>query len=214
MIISPSIISADFTKLKSEIEETEKAGADWLHIDVMDGRFVPNLTVGPMIVSTCKKASSLPLDVHLMIVEPENHIKAFIDAGASRLGIHVENNPNVLRTLQSIRELGAKPTIVLNPGTSIDQIEYLLPFVNMVLVMTVNPGFSGQKFIPEMLPKIKKLRNMIDQSGDEILIQADGGINEDTVRYVLEAGADVIVAATAVYKHPQGIMAGIHALRK
>lgn len=214
MIISPSIISADFTKLKSEIEETEKAGADWLHIDVMDGRFVPNLTVGPMIVSTCKKASSLPLDVHLMIVEPENHIKAFIDAGASLLGIHVENNPNVLRTLQSIRELGAKPTIVLNPGTSIDQIEYLLPFVNMVLVMTVNPGFSGQKFIPEMLPKIKKLRNMIDQSGDEILIQADGGINEDTVRYVLEAGADVIVAATAVYKHPQGIMAGIHALRK
>ena len=213
MIISSSIISLDFLSFEEELKLAEKAGIDWLHIDVMDGQFVPNITIGPMFLPFCKKATNLPLDVHLMINQPENHIEAFAKAGADYISIHIENNPNVLRTLQQIKELGCKAGIVLNPGTPAESIVELLPFVDMVLVMSVNPGFSGQNFLPEILLKVKKLRKLIDQSSYKILLQVDGGINQDTIKSVIAAGADVIVAATAIFKYPQGIKAGVDALR-
>ncbi len=214
MIISASIISSDFTKFGEQITETEKAGVDWLHIDVMDGSFVPNISIGPFMLEHCRRVSNLPLDVHLMIVEPEKHIHTFAKQGATRIGIHTENNPNALRTIQEIRELGVKPTIVLNPGTDLSAIEYFLPFVDMVLVMTVNPGYSGQKFMPEMLPKITRLKKLIVDKNLDVLIQVDGGINHTNIDLVTKAGADVIVAATAIYKHVDGIKAGVHALRR
>jgi ribulose-phosphate 3-epimerase len=156
MIISSSIISLDFLSFEEELKKTERAGVDWLHIDVMDGQFVPNITIGSMFLPFCKKATNLPLDVHLMINQPERHIEAFAKAGADYISIHIENNPNVLRTIQQIKELGCKAGIVLNPGSPTESIEEVLPFIDLVLVMSVNPGFSGQKFLPEMLPKIKK----------------------------------------------------------
>lgn len=214
MLISASIISLNYLEFQKELKQAEEAGVDWLHIDVMDGHFVPNITIGPMFLPFCKKASSLPLDVHLMIANPERHIKSFIDAGANFISIHVENNPNVLRTIQEIKELGCKAGIVLNPGTPPESISYLLPFVDLVLVMSVNPGFSGQKFIPEMIDKIKFIRNLIDNSNLDVLLQVDGGINKETVDLVIGAGADVIVAATAIFKHPEGIRAGVESLRK
>lgn len=213
MIISSSIISLDFLSFEQELKLTVQAGVDWLHIDVMDGQFVPNITIGPMFLTFCKKTTRLPLDVHLMIVQPEKHIEAFAKAGADCISIHIENNPNVLRTVQQIKEFGCKAGIVLNPGTNAESITELLPFVDMVLVMSVNPGFSGQKFFPEMLPKVKRVRKLIDMSSRKILLQVDGGINQDTVKSVIEAGADVIVAATAIYKYPSGIKAGVDALR-
>ncbi|MDX9849100.1 MAG: ribulose-phosphate 3-epimerase [Anaerolineaceae bacterium] len=213
MIISSSIISLNFLLFEQELKLSEQAGIDWLHIDVMDGQFVPNITIGPMFLPFCKKATNLPLDVHLMINHPENHIEAFAKAGADSLSIHIENNPHVLRTVQNIKELGCKAGIVLNPGTPAEAITELLPFVDMVLVMSVNPGFSGQNFLPEMLPKIRKIRKYLDLSKHKILLQVDGGINKDTVSSVIEAGADVIVAATAIYKYPEGIKAGVDALR-
>ncbi len=213
MIISSSIISLNFLLFEQELKLAEQAGIDWLHIDVMDGQYVPNITIGPMFLPFCKKATNLPLDVHLMINQPENHIEAFAKAGADSLSIHIENNPHVLRTIQNIKELGCKAGIVLNPGTPAEAITELLPFVDIVLVMSVNPGFSGQKFLPEMLPKIRKLRKYLDLSKNKILLQVDGGINKDTVSSVIEAGADVIVAATAIFKYPQGIKAGVDALR-
>jgi len=213
MIISSSIISLDFLSFEEELKIAERAGVDWLHIDVMDGQFVPNITIGPMFLPFCTKATNLPLDVHLMINQPERHIEAFAKAGADYISIHIENNPNVLRTIQQIKELGCKAGIVLNPGSPAESIEEVLPFVDLVLVMSVNPGFSGQKFLPEMLPKIKKIRKLIDLSAQKILLQVDGGINKDTIKSVIEAGADVIVAATAIYDYPQGIKAGVDALR-
>ncbi|PKO11041.1 MAG: ribulose-phosphate 3-epimerase [Chloroflexi bacterium HGW-Chloroflexi-2] len=213
MIISSSIISLDFLSFEEELKKTERAGVDWLHIDVMDGQFVPNITIGSMFLPFCKKATNLPLDVHLMINQPERHIEAFAKAGADYISIHIENNPNVLRTIQQIKELGCKAGIVLNPGSPTESIEEVLPFIDLVLVMSVNPGFSGQKFLPEMLPKIKKIRKLIDLSAQKILLQVDGGINKDTIKSVIEAGADVIVAATAIYDYPQGIKAGVDALR-
>jgi len=195
------IISASFEK---ELQQAEQAGVDWLHIDVMDGQFVPNITIGPLFLPFCRKATNLPLDVHLMINNPENHIKNFADAGAEIISIHVENNPNVLRTIQEIKELGCKAGIVLNPGTPAEAITNILPFVDLVLVMTVNPGYSGQKFLPEMLPKIKKIRKMIDQTNSKIILQVDGGVNNETI---------TSVAATAIFKFSEGIKAGIDALR-
>lgn len=213
MLISASIISLDYLNFEKELIRTKEAGVDWLHIDVMDGQFVPNITIGPMFLPFCRKVTDLPLDVHLMIEKPENHIKNFVDAGANYLSIHVENNPNIMRTIQEIKELGCKAGVVLNPGTSPEAIKSLLPFIDMVLVMTVNPGFSGQKFIPQMLEKIKTIRQLIDLSNSPALLQVDGGINLDTVKSVIDAGADVIVAATAIYKFPDGIKAGVDALR-
>jgi ribulose-phosphate 3-epimerase len=213
MIISASIISLNFLSFEKELQQAEQAGVDWLHIDVMDGQFVPNITIGPLFLPFCRKATNLPLDVHLMINNPENHIKNFADAGAEIISIHVENNPNVLRTIQEIKELGCKAGIVLNPGTPAEAITNILPFVDLVLVMTVNPGYSGQKFLPEMLPKIKKIRKMIDQTNSKIILQVDGGVNNETITSVTESGASAIVAATAIFKFSEGIKAGIDALR-
>ena len=213
IIISPSILSADFAHLADQLAAIEQHGADWIHIDVMDGHFVPNITMGPFIVKHCKRLSKLPLDVHLMIEKPENHIKAFIEAGANRVSIHIEGNPNVYRTLQEIRELGAKPGIVISPGTPTSAIASVLEVTDMVLVMTVNPGFSGQNHMPTMAKKVKMVTEMIRQSGRDIIIEVDGGITAETLPPIFKAGATAFVAATAIFKHPQGIEAGIQALR-
>ncbi len=212
--ISASILSADFAQLADQIAQTETAGCDWLHIDVMDGLFVPNISMGPFIVQTCRRLTTLPLDVHLMIQNPENHVESFMEAGASRLSLHIENNPNLVRTLQVIRDAGVRTGVVLNPSTPASAVESVLPFVDLLLVMTVNPGFSGQTFMPEMLPKVKMLRKMIEDANPAIDLQVDGGINSQTLPEALQAGANVFVAATAIFGHPQGIKEGIQDLRK
>jgi len=214
LIISSSIINANFLNLEKDLNAIKNANVDWLHVDVMDGGFVPNITLGPFILPFLKKQTDLPLDVHLMINNPEKHIRSFAVAGANRISIHVENNPNVLRTIQEIREIGVSPGIVLNPGTSPLLIDFILPFVDLVLIMTVNPGFSGQEFIPEMTDKIRFVKKLITKSNYNILIQVDGGINSETVKQVADAGADVIVAATAIFGHPNGIYAGVNELRR
>ncbi len=214
MILSASIISSNFLNLKKDLQEVRDAGVDWLHIDVMDGAFVPNITVGPFILPFCKKATGMPLDVHLMINHPENLIETFAHAGADRLTIHVENNPNIVRTLQEIHKLNVAAGVVLNPGTSVHSLDSLFPFVDHILVMTVNPGFSGQKFIPEMIEKIKVIRKKIDDQNLNIKIEVDGGINGDTIASVVKAGADIIVSATAIFGHPLGIKAGVDELRQ
>ena len=214
ILLSSSILSADFSKLADQIKEAEDAGVDWIHIDVMDGHFVPNITMGPFIVETCRRISNLPLDVHLMIEKPENHIKAFANAGASTISIHVENNPNIVRTLQEIRSLGSKPGIVLNPGTPASAITALLNFFDMILLMTVNPGFSGQKFIPEIVQKITEVDHLLDTIENKPLIEVDGGITKDTITSTYAAGARVFVAATSIFKYPDGIAAGIQILRQ
>lgn len=213
IIISPSILSADFSILHQELSSIEKAGADWVHIDVMDGHFVPNITMGPFIVEHCKKMCSLPLDVHLMIEKPENHIASFAAAGASWLTIHIENNPNVYRTLQTIRELGVHPAIAINPGTPAHAIQNVIELVDMVLVMTVNPGFSGQKHIPGLQQKVNEVRSFCQNIARSIYVQVDGGITKETLPAMAAAGADSFVAATAIFKHPGGIAAGIAELR-
>lgn len=207
--LSASILSADFSDLKNQITTAEKAGVDWIHIDVMDGHFVPNISMGPFIVETCKKITNLPLDVHLMIESPETHIQAFQSAGAARMSLHIENNPNIHRTLQQLKEWGCKPGIVLNPGTPASSIQSVLPLVDMVLVMTVNPGFSGQCFIPEMLTKIRQIRILIDDQNKKILLQVDGGISVETLPLCYQAGADCFVASTAIFQSSDGITQGV-----
>ena len=213
-LISCSILSADFAYLKEQIIAAEDAGADWIHIDVMDGHFVPNITMGPFIVETCRRITNLPLDVHLMIEKPERLLEDFINAGASCLSVHIEGNPGIHRTLQHIRHLGCRPSITLNPGTPACSIEAVAGMVDMVLVMTVNPGYSGQAFLPEIPPKIKKVREILQASNSEAYIQVDGGITEKTLPLAHESGANVFVAATSIFKYPDGIAAGIQALRR
>lgn len=214
MILSASILSADFSNLHDQIRQVEQAGVEWIHIDVMDGHFVPNITMGPFVVETCKRITNLPLDVHLMIEKPEKHIESFINAGADYLSVHIEGNHNIHRTLQAIRTQGVHPGIVLNPGTPASQIQAVLPLVDFVLVMSVNPGFSGQKFIPEVGEKIIEIRQMVDRSYPNVMIEVDGGITAETLSIVKAAGVDVCVAATAIFKHLNGIDAGVRALRK
>jgi ribulose-phosphate 3-epimerase len=214
IIISASIERSDFTQLGAQIAELERHGADWLHIDVMDGRFVPNLTIGPVIVQACKRVTNLPLDVHLMVREPENLVEAFAEAGATRLTIHPESSPNLHRTLQSIRSLGCKPGVAINPGTPGITVRPVLHMVDLVLVMTVNPGFSGQTFLPETLPKMKKIRAWMDEINPDAVLQVDGGITTETLPLAQEAGAGAFVAATAIFKHPKGIGDGIKSLRE
>jgi ribulose-phosphate 3-epimerase len=187
---------------------------DWIHIDVMDGHFVPNISMGPVIVEACRRATALPLDVHLMIEKPERYIEDFIQAGANHVTVHIEGNPHILRTLQAIRALRASPGIVLNPGTPASSLEAVLPFVDMVLVMSVNPGFSGQKFIEITPRKIAQVRGMLDTIGSQAKIEVDGGITGDTLPRCLAAGANVFVASTAIFKHPGGIAAGVADLRR
>jgi ribulose-phosphate 3-epimerase len=186
--------------LGDEIRAVEEAGADYIHIDVMDGHFVPNITIGPLVVEAIKNVSNLPLDVHLMISNPDRYIKDFIKAGSNLLSVHAETCPHLQRTVNQIRELGVKPAAVLNPSTSLSMLEYILEEVDMVLLMTVNPGFGGQKFISSMIPKIKKLRKLIDEKHLSVELEVDGGINLDNISQVAKAGADVIVAGSSVFK--------------
>jgi ribulose-phosphate 3-epimerase len=212
-IISASILSADFGHLADAIRQCEQAGCDWIHVDVMDGHFVPNITMGPFIVEACKKITNLPLDVHLMIEKPENFIEPFRKAGADRLTVHIEGNPGIRASLLRIRELGALPGIALNPETSASAIEPVLDLVDIVLVMTVHPGYSGQSFMPEEVEKISVIAAMAAQKGLAPLIQVDGGITSATLPQCHKAGANAVVAATAIFKHPAGIKAGIDELR-
>lgn len=198
-LVAPSILSADFGRLADEVRAIDAAGADYVHVDVMDGRFVPNLTLGPVVVKAVRAATKLPLDVHLMIVEPERYLEAFAEAGANILTVHVETCPHLQRTLQHIRSLGVKPSVVLNPATPLSAIEEVLGDVDMVLVMSVNPGFGGQAFLERSVDKVRRLRAMFDARGLKADIEVDGGINEQTARRVVEAGATVLVAGSAVF---------------
>ncbi|HDN04315.1 MAG TPA: ribulose-phosphate 3-epimerase [Chloroflexi bacterium] len=211
-LLSPSILSADFTQLGDQMKQAKDAGADWFHIDVMDGHFVPNLSMGPVLVNACQRATELPLDVHLMIEEPERYLDKFAAAGASSLTVHIETCPDMDKTQKMIHDLGCKAGITLNPGTSADTIQPFLKNVDLVLVMSVNPGFSGQSFLPEVLPKINQIRKMLDEINPEVLIEVDGGINPETIRQTYDQGARIFVAASAIFKHPQGIQAGIESL--
>jgi ribulose-phosphate 3-epimerase len=198
--ISPSILSADFSRLGGEVQAVEKAGADYIHVDVMDGHFVPNITIGPMIVESLRKMTSLPLDVHLMIRNPDEFLTAFVEAGAGILTVHVEACPHLHRTLTEIKKRGVRAGVSLNPATPLCLIEPALEYADLVLVMTVNPGFGGQEFIPAMLPKIKQLRSLIDRKGWNLELEVDGGIKVDNIGAVAKAGADVFVSGSGIFK--------------
>jgi len=200
--IAPSLLSADFGRLADEVRAVEKAGADLLHVDVMDGRFVPNITIGPPVVAALRKIATRPLDVHLMIVEPERYIDDFAKAGADVITVHAEATPHLQRAVARIRELGKKAGVSLNPSTSLSAIEWVLTDVDMVLLMTVNPGFGGQKFIPAMLHKIRRLRDMLDSLDYDIAIEVDGGIVVDNIKEVRAAGADMFVSGSGIFKTP------------
>ncbi len=212
-VIAPSILSADFSRLGEEICTCESAEADWIHIDVMDGHFVPNITMGPFIVETCKRITKLPLDVHLMIEKPERHLEAFAKAGAGTLTVHVETCPHLHQTLHTIKSLGCKAGVTLNPGTPVTALYAVLAEADLVLVMSVNPGYSGGKFIPASFSRVADIRKRLDALGSSAWLEVDGGINAENISKMKEAGATAFVAATAVFKHPQGIATGIKALR-
>ena len=200
--IAPSILAANFSKLGEEVLEVEKAGAELIHIDVMDGHFVPNITMGPIVVEALRPLTSLPLDVHLMIENADQYIEAFAKAGADYITVHVEASPHLHRTIQLIRSFGVKPGVVLNPHTPVESIMHVLEDVDMVLFMTVNPGFGGQKFIHSVIPKVKQLSQIIQERNLSIEIEIDGGVNEETIIPCVEAGATILVAGSAVYNAP------------
>lgn len=199
--IAPSILSADFSCLGEEVKKVEDAGCDYLHIDVMDGRFVPNITIGPVVISSLRKKSRLPFDVHLMIVEPEKYIEDFVKSGADIISVQAETCPHLDRTIHQIKEAGAKACVALNPSTPLQVLDYVLHELDMVLIMTVNPGFGGQAFIPAMLPKIADLSQRIKKSHSKAEIQVDGGINTSNIESVVTAGAQVFVAGSAIFGH-------------
>ena len=211
--ISPSILSADFTRLADEVRAVERAGADRIHIDVMDGRFVPNISMGPFIVEAIDSLTDLPLEAHLMIEEPERYVEAFMDAGADVIIVHQENTPHLHRVVQSVRERGKQAGVALNPATPAHVLDDIIDELDLVLVMSVNPGFSGQRFIESVLPKIRQVRGSIADLGIACDLEVDGGVNADTAPGAVSAGVNVLVAATAVFKHPDGVAEGIRTLR-
>ncbi len=211
--VAPSILSADLGRLAEEVQEVERGGADWIHVDVMDGRFVPNITLGPAIVKAIRRATSLPVDVHLMIVEPERYVEQFAEAGADVISVHVEASVHLQRTLAEIRRLGKRAGVVLNPHTPEEHLRYVLGDADLVLVMSVNPGFGGQAFLPQVLPKLAGLRRMIDEAGLDVDLEVDGGVSPETARQVVDAGARVLVAGSAVFGQPDR-PAAIAAIRK
>lgn len=197
--IAPSILSADFSKLGEEIKDVELGGADYIHVDVMDGHFVPNITIGPLIVEAIRPVTKLPLDVHLMIEDPDQYVEAFAKAGADYITVHAEASRHLHRSIQNIKSFGVKAGVVLNPATPVESIQHIIEDVDMVVLMSVNPGFGGQKFIPSVLQKIRQVKQMADEKGLNIEIEIDGGVNEETAKLCIEAGANVLVAGSAVY---------------
>jgi len=202
MKIAPSILSSDFSRLKDEIQAVESAGADWLHVDVMDGHYVPNITIGPVVVESIRKVTRLPLDVHLMITDPDKYAPEFIKAGADWVSIHPETCKEPKATLKKIRDLGAKASVAVNPDIPLDKVEAYFPDIDMVLMMTVFPGFAGQAFIEDVLPKITAARRQIKERGLSVLVEADGGIKADNIGRVVQAGAEVIVSGSGIFKTP------------
>jgi ribulose-phosphate 3-epimerase len=211
--IAPSILSADFSRLGEEIAAVEAGGADWIHVDVMDGHFVPNITIGPVVTRGARRATELPLDVHLMIEEPDQYVQAFVDAGAHVITVHQEACRHLHRTLHLIRELGALAGVALNPATPLESVRDVLPEIDLLLVMSVNPGFGGQSFIPASTEKVRRARRMLDEVGSTALIEIDGGVDTGNAREIAAAGVDVLVAGSAVYGHPSGPAEGVRAIR-
>jgi ribulose-phosphate 3-epimerase len=201
-VIAPSILACDFGRLFDEVRAVTEAGADWIHVDIMDGHFVPNITIGPQIVEAIRDATQLPLDVHLMIQQPERYIGSFVKSGATTVGVHAEACPHLHRTVAQIREAGARASVTVNPGTPANAVEAVLGDVDQVLVMTVNPGFGGQQFIAGTLPKVETLRGWIQERGLTVALEVDGGITEDTITSAARAGADAFVAGTAIFGAP------------
>ena len=211
--LAPSILSADFGRLGEQVAEAERAGADYIHVDVMDGRFVPNLTIGPVVVQGIRGSTNLPLDVHMMVVEPERLVEDFAKAGADHLIVQAEACPHLHRVLQQIREAGCKAGVAINPGTSLSAIEEVLPLLDVVLVMSVNPGFGGQKLIPETVGKVIRMRRILDEGGYSAELQVDGGVNEATACTMVEAGATVLVAGSAVFNEKESVADAMDRLR-
>jgi ribulose-phosphate 3-epimerase len=212
--LAPSILAADYTRLGEQVREAEAAGADYIHVDVMDGRFVPNITVGPLIVKAIRRTTQLPLDVHLMIEEPERHIEAFAKAGANILVVHPEASPHLHRAIERIKGYGVRAGVALNPATSLPTIEDVLTDVELVLIMSVDPGFGGQEFIEGVLPKVRRLRRLLDQGGLTAELEMDGGITPDTAPRCVEAGARVLVAGTAVFNDKASVVENMARLRE
>ena len=212
--ISPSILSADFTRLAEEVRAVERAGADRIHIDVMDGRFVPNISMGPFIVEAVDSLTDLPLEAHLMIEEPDRYAEAFMDAGADVIIVHQENTVHLHRVVESVRERGKQAGVALNPATPVQVLDGIIDDLDLVLVMSVNPGFSGQRFIESVLPKIRRVRETIADRKTSCDLEVDGGVNADTAPAAVSAGVNILVAATAVFRHPDGVAEGIRVLRE